>query len=92
MTDELPAYLNNYDPDEFFHNNNSVCEYFTTNEYTNFCASNQFQFNLLNFNIRSLNANRNKFEALLSYVNSNHNFLILSETWINPNSVNFRDV
>ena len=90
MTDELPSYLNINDPKEYFHDKNSVFEYFTINEYTNLCANNQFK--LLNFNILSLNPNKTKFKAFLSSVNSYHSFLILSETWINPYSIDISNI
>ena len=47
---------------------------------------------MLNFNIRSFHANFDKFEAFLETVKYFHDFIILTETWNNTNTVSLANI
>ena len=84
----------NIDPDlNALISGNDTCEYFTLNEYINSCFQNSriknFKFNLINYNIRSYNANHSTFEAILETLPELPKFICLTETW---NKVNCLDL
>ena len=85
--------LTDIDPDLNFFSANHECEFYSVNQYATLCSnSDRFKFKLLNFNIRSFHANFDKFEAFLETVNFFHDFIVLSETWSNSDTVSLTNI
>ena len=68
-----------------------TCKYFTLNEYRLFFSQSSptknFEFQLVNYNIRSFHSNHNSFEATLETFPDLPKFIILTETWNKINTV-----
>ena len=62
-------------------------KYYSIENY-NRIDQNNFNFSLLNFNVRSFYANGSSFSAMIDNMNENPNFLVLSETWNKPQTSN----
>ena len=77
--------LGNIDPDENLSTPEN-CSYFTLADiaYLDFSMC---QYSLINFNIRSYNANFTAYEALLESIPNEFDFQILTETWNSEDSL-----
>lgn len=86
MIEDQVSQLFNFDPDiHVFNAITDDCEYSTVHEYNNSQTS---SIKLINFNIRSFNANFTYFEGFLNSIQFSHDFVVLTETWNSTDSVN----
>ena len=83
----------NIDPDDHIFNNmfsgteaNSVCNYFSVENYNNLDFGSDRNFLLFNCNLRSFNANGSTFEALFGTLSKKPNAIVCTETWNSPSS------
>lgn len=76
----LSDYLLNIDPDVHLdHVFTADSNYYTISEYEN--LNNSCSLRIINFNIRSYNANYDTFESFLNSITLKHDIIILTETW-----------
>ena len=72
-----------FDPDQnLFDQLNGSCDYYNIDEFNSLIPSSDVKGHLLlNYNIRSFNANGDKFAGFLGSLKCNVDFLALTETW-----------
>ena len=70
------------DPDDNYYSliAQESCQYFTLDEFS-VIPNNIDNCSILNYNIRSFNANSATFEAMLDSVETDYDCIIITETW-----------
>ena len=89
---DVNSVLNSVDPDEnYFENGESVssaqCNYFSFQEYNDLQKNSKNSISIICYNVRSLNANKDSFFAMLNSLESYPEILILTETWYTNDSI-----
>ena len=84
------ALFDNIDPDQNFFSNfqGDLCQYYTLNDYISLPNDVQ-NFCVLNYNIRSFNANSTTFESFIDFFNIKHDCIVLTETWNTESNIDF---
>jgi len=84
----MANFLENIDPDDNFLNevmpsysNSSMCQYYTVDRYNSSFSSSDSSLTLMNFNIRSFNANSSEFISFLGSLVVVPDIIVLTETW-----------
>ena len=73
-------FLESVDPDANLFINADTCKYYTVEEYnTMFVDPNQYS--LLNLNIQSFHAKKDRLQAFMAAVNQSFHSIVLTETW-----------
>ena len=75
------------DPDNFY-NIQDESKYFTINDYNNIKFDPKTFFSLLNYNIRSFNANNESFFTFVHSLNYSFDCIVLTESWNNTQVIN----
>lgn len=85
--------INNHDflidPEINYHNQeitDNLCEYYTTDQIL---SNNKlsFNFNLINYNVRSFHSNGDQFQCLINSIKPSNPIIVLTETWNNTDNV-----
>ena len=78
-------HLNNLFPNL---NNDEECKYYDSDKFNQEIRNNHNSLSIINFNIRSLTANIDTFNAFLSTLNTNFDILCFTESWLNYSTAN----
>ena len=67
-----------------------LCEYYSVSEFSELCSGvgKNYDFFMLNYNIRSFNSNSHSFDVFLKSLDVQPQFIVLTETWNSPSNVN----
>ena len=76
--------FSNIDPELNFNNTIVPTEYYTIKEYCDKEFQNKFNLSILNYNVRSFFNNLTHIESLMELMQDCFNFIVFSETWLNP--------
>ena len=79
------------DPDGNLNLNMDSCKYYTINEFNTGFDVDRNHYLLLNQNLQSFNAKQAIFEAFLDSLLIPINTMVITETWIDKNTRNFKD-
>ena len=81
------------DPDEnHFHDcydslNDNICKYYTVSDFIRKMSVNKKGLSMINFNVRSFNANFDSFISIFDDFETTPDVLVLTETWFRDNSL-----
>ena len=93
--DNSNDFLSNIDPDENFLNtlfseygSNQKSEYFSIDRYNTFYSDFPASLSIINYNLRSFNANNDNFDVMLNSLVKFPEIITQCETWLNTESQN----
>ena len=66
----------------------SLAQYFTISDYCDQNFQENYNFSILNYNIRSFFKNQTAIESLIDMLNTDLDILFVSETWVNKTNYN----
>ena len=85
MTDLNGDILASIDPDENilrdYYSLLGTCRYYTIEEYARLNLNENYNLSVINYNIRSFNANGTAFQSMLGSNSLIHDIVVLTETW-----------
>ena len=80
--------MSDIDPDENYFDGilSNACQYYSPTDYKTLSSNLNCDLIIFNYNVRSFNANKESFFALLDCMTDYPDVLVLTETWFSPES------